>query len=139
MAYNYKKLRTDAFDKLKEGDVRSAYLCISEIISGSNYTLDDLYLAGQWALDSGYYAEAINLLTRTLSESKQANETWYVDSAHIAMAYAKVLLGEYLSALEDLAAIQDDVELSWLINLPPVSKLSLLADIEKHRKPPLTP
>jgi len=127
------KIRAIAFKKLAAGNVKDAFSCISEIISTNSYTLDDLYLAGEWALDSGFYAEAIKLLTRTLSESSIVNETWYIDSAYIARAYARVLINEHALALEDLAQIKDDVELTWLVNHPPVSKLSLLAQIEGGR------
>ncbi len=129
MQNEQKNMRDNAFAKLAEGDVREAFLCISQIIATENYTLDDLYLAGQWALDSGFYVEAIELLTRTLSESELAKETWYIDSAYIARAYARILIGEFAAAQEDLTQIKDNVELSWLLNLPSVSKLSLLAQI----------
>lgn len=131
MQNEHKKMRDVAFEKLGEGNVKEAFSCISQIIATNTYTLDDLYLAGQWALDSGLYAEAIELLTRTLSESALVKETWYIDSAYIARAYARFLNGEYRSALEDLAQINDNVEISWLLNHPFVSKLSLLAQIEK--------
>jgi tetratricopeptide (TPR) repeat protein len=125
------KIRIIAFEKLAEGNVKEAFSFISKIISTNSYTLDDLYLAGQWSLDSGFYEKAIELLTRSLSESTLVNETWYMGSAYIARAYARVLIGENELALEDLAQINDDVELSWLLNHPPVSKLSLLAQIKK--------
>ena len=131
MQNDHKKIRDVAFDKLGEGNVKEAFSYISQIIASNSYTLDDLYLAGQWALDSGLYTESIDLLTRALSESALAKETWYIDSAHIARAYAKVLIGEYKSAQEDLAQINDNVEMSWLLNHPSVSKLSLLTRIKE--------
>lgn len=124
------KIRAYVYEKLAEGDVKLAFTSISKIISTDSYTLDDLHLAGELALDSGYYAEAIVLLTRTLSESALVKETWYVDSSYIARAYARILVGENELALEDLANINDNVELSWLLKHPPVNKHSLLAQIK---------
>lgn len=123
------KIRATAFEKLGVGDVKAAFSCISEIISTGFYTLDDLYLAGEWALDSGYYHKAIDLLTRTLSESKFHKEFWYLESALIARAYARVLIGELKLALDDLSQVNDDVTLSWLSNHQPINKISLLTKI----------
>lgn len=125
-------MRASAFEALGAGDVRAAFSHISGVLATGTYTLDDLYLAGEWALDSGLYRDAINLLTRAISASTSEGECWYIDSAYIARAYARVQIGEYDLAQNDLAQIDDNVELSWLRNHPAVSKRSLLICIKSE-------
>jgi tetratricopeptide (TPR) repeat protein len=132
---NIVEIRKRAFEKLKQGDVNEAFNLIYEVFDTNQYTLDDIYLAGEWALDSGKYDTAIDLLTQTLSESEKLNEPWYVDSALLARAYARILTSDFDQAVDDLSKIKENVRLTWLRNHPTIDKNSILAKLNRSEEP----
>lgn len=131
MAVNHESDRANAYALLSDGDVCSAFYKMSELISRGGHSVDDLYLAGEWALDAGLYQEAIDMLSRSVTESFAESDTWYIESAYLARAYARIMIGEYKMAGDDLAKIDDVIEITWLGNHPKISKETLLGMLRK--------
>jgi tetratricopeptide (TPR) repeat protein len=120
-------IRAAAFEALNEGKVEEAYARLSQILTTDECTLDDLYLAGEWALDAGLYQTAIDLFSRTINESESMKDSWYLDGVYLARAYARAQTGAHDLAKDDLALVPDGVELTWLRNHSALSKESVLA------------
>jgi len=122
--------RSAAFAALKNHDVETAFRLVSDSIAKGDFELDDLYLAGQWALDCLRYADAIELLSRAITASRAQGESWYMDAAYLARAYARYQSGDFDLARADLNEIQRECEMNWLQNHDGFSKESLLQAIE---------
>lgn len=125
-------LRKKANEALGNGDVNQAYLIICEVISSKNSTLDDLYLAAEWALDSKHYDECIGLYNQALSASITQNETWYLDSIYLGRAYAYALTDEKEEASNDMLKVSSETELSWLRNHPLINKQLVTSILTKE-------
>jgi tetratricopeptide (TPR) repeat protein len=137
MCHNVDTPRELALTALGNGDLVTAFSLMSESLE-KNSLLDDVYLTGELALDLGLYCDAINFLTRVISQSINENEGWYIESAYIGRAYAWAKIGEFSCAREDIIKAGEDAELFWLKNHPFINKtviLSIISARESLNKP----
>jgi hypothetical protein len=127
--------RSAAFAALRNHDVETAFRLVSDSIASGDFELDDLYLAGQWALDCLRYADAIEFFGRAITTSHAEGESWYMDSAHLGRAYARYRSGEFDLVRADLNEIRGECEMNWLQNHAAFSKESLLQAIDESTGP----
>lgn len=100
------------------------------------------FFAGQYFLELGQHARAVDHLSRCIDLCERSGEGWYLDSAYLLRAYAAAKSGQTELARSDLSHIEDDDPMSWVEAEPVVSRSSietLLGDaaarlpIQKHR------
>jgi tetratricopeptide (TPR) repeat protein len=83
------------------------------------------FFLGQYLVELAQFRQAKNYLTRCIEASKQIDDEWYLDSAHLLHAYAAAKIGDKQSASQSLSLIADDEAMDWIDIVPPVSTRSV--------------
>ena len=87
------------------------------------------YFAGEYLLELGQHAKAISFFSNCITIGVESEAHWFMDSAHLLRAYCAAKTGDWSLAVQDLADVPDDEEMSWLSVEPAISKSSVLTMI----------
>lgn len=83
------------------------------------------FFAGQYFLELGQHARAVEHLSRCVDLCQRSGEGWYLESAYLLRAYAAARSGQAELARSDLSHIEDDDPMSWVQAEPVVSRSSI--------------
>ena len=83
------------------------------------------FFAGQYFLEAGQNARAVQHLSRCIDLCERSGQGWYLESAYLLRAYSAAKSGQTEMALGDLSKIEDDEPMSWVEAAPPVSRSSI--------------
>lgn len=88
------------------------------------------YLAGEYALELQNIHKALDYLSKAIAVSIKRADTYYLSSCYLLRAYILIGSGDLESARQDLEAIEsDDVAISWIPNVPLISKKDMMESI----------
>lgn len=113
------------------GCLDDAYKSIQSVVTSGEAQIADFQMAAEYALQLRKFKAAVEYLSRTILLSQQGGDAYYLSTCYLERAYAFLELGEKEKALLDLEKLVDDDDaVTWLANIPPLTKQSLLARIE---------
>lgn len=92
------------------------------------------YFAGEALVEAKAFSKAIEYLDRCLELARLCNESWFLESAHLLVAYCAAKTGNSQLAKRHATQIGDDAGMEWLDTDPEVSKRSIERMIVKLEK-----
>jgi hypothetical protein len=113
----------------KAGDYKGGFDRVMAALPGRIRIRDRvsaMILAGELAFGAGLFQEAADVLTDAICEEERRQKTYYRSGALAMRAYAFVELGDGPSAMADIDQLDDDLEMTWIANVPMLSRNYLL-------------
>lgn len=87
----------------------------------------DAYFAGEYALEAGLPARAMEHFEAAVRLSLADDDSYYLSESRLLKAHCHVELAQHNKAHEELALVPDDLEVLWLSNEDRISKASVMA------------
>lgn len=117
-----------------DGGISESYAILRELATRSDNSIEDLYWAGQRAVEFCDYKDAEIFLTLAIDRSKNESDSYYLDCALLLRAYVRCHLRKVLEAKEDLNEItEDDLEIFWSKKLGHISRKNLVHQLSGAR------
>lgn len=92
------------------------------------------YHAGEYLIELGEFARAIECLTLCVDTAESLKDDWYLSAAYLLRAYSAAKLGKQDLAAKDLSKVDDVEPLGWIRVEPIISKASIQAMISHNAK-----
>jgi tetratricopeptide (TPR) repeat protein len=126
-----KVLRLKSYAQLGSGDIQGSFATLQNLAEQHDCLIDDIFAAGERALELAKYDFAENYLSRVLRHVAESEDIYYMQTCLAERAFARICLGKISLAKEDANAVDIDTQIDWLADTVLITKQSLLASIEK--------
>lgn len=122
-------LRLKSYAQLGVGDVDGSFATLQDVVASDDCLVDDIFAAGERAIELCRYADAEAYLTDVLEKQREAKDEYYTQTCLLMRAYARIRMRKFALAKEDIDGIEEETEVDWLTSAGLITKRSLLNSI----------